>query len=149
MTRVLADHYPTVPVMSDLDVAWSRWRAGWANDDDVRRAIAAANPASGELLRRLNPDRPGISRWQRDIDEAAGRNRQARLALSAEMAASDGPDCGVDGCAREVGHIGEHRRDPAEPLPTWPRHDPALGVGLVMIAGAVAVALVVAWRWRR
>lgn len=22
----------------------------------------------------------------------------------------DGPDCGVDGCQREVGHIGDHRR---------------------------------------
>lgn len=37
----------------------------------------------------------------------------------------------------------------AEPLPAWPRHDPATGVGLALIVGAVVVGLVVAWRWWR
>lgn len=27
----------------------------------------------------------------------------------------DGPDCGVEGCEREVGHIGDHRRMPPDP----------------------------------
>lgn len=27
----------------------------------------------------------------------------------------DGPDCGVDGCQREVGHIGDHHRMPPDP----------------------------------
>jgi hypothetical protein len=29
------------------------------------------------------------------------------------MRTFDGPDCGINGCAREVGHLGDHRRDPA------------------------------------
>lgn len=39
--------------------------------------------------------------------------------------------------------------DPAEPLPTWPRHDPATGFGLALIVVACLVACLVAWKWLR
>lgn len=42
-------------------------------------------------------------------------------------------DCGVNGCAREVGHIGIHRRDPAMRMSMSVRPKAALRTALLLI----------------
>lgn len=90
-----------------------------------------SSPSSGELLRRMVGTADTATTtgptWTHEMGTAPTPYSMAYP----EMAASD----------------------PAEPLPTWPRHDPATGFGLALIVGAVVVACLVAclvaWKWLR
>ncbi len=55
----------------------------------------------------------------------------------------DGPDCGVDGCQREIGHIGPHRSygiglPPADPRLMTPSYG-MTSEDRVLLIGALAV----------
>lgn len=58
-----------------------------------------------------------------------------------------GPDCAIDGCQREIGHIGDHHRPSPDYIAgrEWRVVAAAVAAGIAVVVALAGLGL---WRWR-